>query len=93
MTAKEALELSKADAVPKRPWFNLRLAWICGKINHEIEKQAEYGNQRVYCNMSKKCKKKYFKYIKKLYMDLGYEIFYDSFFENIKICWDRSERR
>lgn len=75
MRAEEAFDIASGRIKPRGFWFNVRLTWICGRMNQEIKKAAELGEMGLFVDLRRpKTKKKYFPAIRSAYERLGYVI-------------------
>lgn len=94
MTAAEARELATGSLKYKGLWYKVRLAWLCGRINKEIEFAAEAGQSLTSIqNIHKKTAQRYFLMLAKLYEAEGFFICYTielDYYNSFYIVWDLS---
>lgn len=91
MTADEARELVNGSMKHKGLFFKLKLSWMCGMINQEIEKRAEKGGMEIEIDKNSADAKQYYPIIAKLYEKQGYFVAYNSRYGNFNkllISWE-----
>ena len=78
LTPQEARELMANTSKPKFSLSNVKLVWMCGRINSLIEKSAALGKPFVFIVYDEEIAQKYFKYLAKLYEEQGYCVAYNT---------------
>ena len=91
MTADEARELVNGSMKYKGLFFKLKLSWMCGRINQEIEKRAEKGGMEIEVTKNSADAKQYYPIIAQLYEKQGYFVAYNSRYDSFNkmlISWE-----
>lgn len=91
ITAQEARELQSGSMKRKGYFFRMRLAFICGQLNSNIEMCAEYGNYSAHVRASKSTARKYYPLMAQIYEKLGYYVLYKDSqysYNDFYVCWD-----
>ena len=91
MNAKEARELMNGSMNYKGPWFKIRLNWLCGRINKQIENAAEQGDWgTIFRIHSRATAQKYFPLMAQFYESLDYDVAYSYSDGEFEVYWDLS---
>ena len=92
MNAKEACELMHGSMKKKGLFFKVKLAWMCGRINKMIEKEAELGEKYlVVSGVKQETAKQCFPLLAQMYENLGFFVAYVSRYvtsNELVIIWD-----
>lgn len=95
MKAQEAMELTKGSIKTKGILFKIKLAWLCGRLNYKIERDAELGQGTTKLeNISERTARLYFPLMAKLYEADDYLVCYDNRYYSINdfiVFWDKSK--
>lgn len=76
LTAKEALELSKGNLEHRGFLFKLKLIYLCGLIDQDIRKAANFGETEIAMDkLNSQNYKRYMPSIWSIYEDMGYNLY------------------
>lgn len=92
MKAYEARELTNGSIKKKRIFFKTKLTWLCGRLNHKIENNAELGQSAAGLeNISKHTAKLYFPLMAQYYERDGFFVCYQneySYCNSFIVIWN-----
>lgn len=95
MNAHEAMELTKGSIQRKGWLFKMKLAWLCGKLNHTIENEAELGQGRAELDdINQRTARLYFPLMAQFYEADDYYVCYQdqySYYNEFVVIWDESK--
>ena len=96
MNAHEAMELTKGSIKRKGWLFKMRLAWLCGRLNHAIENNAELGRGYAQLNnINRHTALLYFPIMAKLYEADDYFVCYTHYYtygyNKFVVFWNKNE--
>ena len=95
MNAHEAMELTKGSIKKKGWFFKMRLTWLCGKLNHIIENEAELGQGRAELDdINQRTARLYFPLMAQLYEADDYYVCYQdqyNYYNEFVVIWDKSK--
>ena len=90
ITADEAKQLM-AGSMDRKGWFfKLRLYYLCGVLNANIEYAAEHKMNVVHITLNENAARQYFPLMAQFYENLGYYIRYDIGHgtNRFDVCWE-----
>lgn len=95
MKAFEAMELTKGSIKRKGLIFKIKLAWLCGILNHKIENNAELGfSEAELEKIDKHNAKLYYPLMAKCYENDGYFVCYQNhydYYNAFKVIWNKEK--
>ena len=95
MNAQEAMELTKGSIKTKGILFKIRLAWLCGRLNYMIKRNAELGQGTTKLeDMGERTAHLYFPLMAKFYEADGYLVCYNNSYCGLNdfiVFWDKNK--
>lgn len=94
ITAQEAKELTDGSMKRKGLFFKLRLYFMCGLVNSQIENKAELGLTEARIENDETVARQYYPLMASFYENLGYYVRFDythTYNNKFVVCWDISE--